>query len=434
MSLSETLIAQTPLGAALRAGVDTLSLNQEIVFTKYVRLVLPLDGFVFWVKADLLSESALMNAARMNSVAANGQPSVVTPASTISVRGALHYGTDNRQEELNTASVNSVVFTSESEVDGFNEIGQNVLLLGEFDGLRFSFNKRGSFFRQAELYHYVGDAVYHTMDSQFIDSLEGFDVNNVVVSNSLPLWLALTQPTGIPLLGGIPCPLYPSYLVPQNLLPPYGVVHVVPETTVGLQGAPFIARDSTHTQLATEHVRITFYGVRNFGALDFQDYVLDYTDVIGSFGIMNIPVVRDDKQWQSEISVLAMRKTIEFDVNYYQTRANTVARQLILSAFCAVFPEGLDFTSGLASDGGVLVVALDAYLPTSPTGLPPGAVWSNGRTVARVPGPSDGSLVIYLAYTTAEYLLLNGALNLPSTPGTAGSGQIWNNGGELAVS
>ena len=39
----------------LAAGVDMLSIQQEITFTRYIRLVLPLDGYVFWVKADMVA-------------------------------------------------------------------------------------------------------------------------------------------------------------------------------------------------------------------------------------------------------------------------------------------------------------------------------------------------------------------------------------------
>ena len=45
---------RTALGAALKAGVDTISLSQQLTFTLYKRLVLPLDGYLFWVKASIL--------------------------------------------------------------------------------------------------------------------------------------------------------------------------------------------------------------------------------------------------------------------------------------------------------------------------------------------------------------------------------------------
>ena len=81
-------------------------------------------------------------------------------------------------------------------------------------------------------------------------------------------------------------------------------------------------------------MKITIYGLTNKSALDYLDYVLQYTlsDSAG-FGVMNMPVPKDDKRTQEEMAVIAMKKTIIFDVNYYQTRAQDLARQLITSAF-----------------------------------------------------------------------------------------------------
>jgi len=67
----EALGARGPLAADLAEGVIAIGQDQEITFTKYVRLVLPVDGYVFWVKADLVGPSALLNAGRLNSVALN---------------------------------------------------------------------------------------------------------------------------------------------------------------------------------------------------------------------------------------------------------------------------------------------------------------------------------------------------------------------------
>ena len=434
MSIAESLTAQTPLGSALRAGLETLSLGQTITFTKYVRLVLPLDGFVFWVKADLLSTSALLNASRLNSFGANQRPRVITPAPTVVAQGSLHYATDARQEEVANYAANHVVFTSEIEVDDFNQVGSEVLLLGEFNGIKFAFNKRGSFYSQAGLYHYTGDAVYSFMESQFVDKLDGFDVQNVVVSNSLPLWLALPTPTGIPMLGGVPCPLFPSYLVPDNQLPPYGVIHVQPESTTALQAVPRVDRNSNHYQLVNERVKITFYGVRNFGALDFQDYVVDYTLNTENFGLSNMPVTRDERQPQSEINAIAMKKTIEFQINYYQTRARNVARQLIESCIVDYEPDGfINTRGGFYSDGGVLCVTAAANYPTSSAGLPTGALWSNSGTVAVVGPVSGGSLKLLYRWARPDYLLQIGGGEFPSSPPIPPDGSIWNNGGELAI-
>ena len=39
------------LSSVLKSAVETISSDQEITFRLYVRQVLPLDGFVYWVNA-----------------------------------------------------------------------------------------------------------------------------------------------------------------------------------------------------------------------------------------------------------------------------------------------------------------------------------------------------------------------------------------------
>jgi hypothetical protein len=126
-------------------------------------------------------------------------------------------------------------------------------------------------------------------------------------------------------------PIYPSFLVPANIAPPYGVVHIEPGRTVAMQAAPRLNSTVSHFQLAMDHVRVTLYGYTNAQALDWADTVNQYSFDTDAFGVMNMPLMRDEKRQQQEISALAMKKTIEFDVSYYQTRINDLARQLILS-------------------------------------------------------------------------------------------------------
>lgn len=322
-SVSETSGASLPLAAGLALGVETLSGNQSITFTKYVRLVLPLDGYVFWVRADLLSQSALLGASRFGSTWFGRAQSIVTPAATVAVSGSFHYASDQRQNEDETPAVHRVLFTATDPIEDFNQIAPDVMFIGTFDGIRFAFNQRNSYYQQAGLHHYAGTAIYPAMASQIIDAVQGFDSRNVVVSNSLPVWLSLNQIM----------PMYPSFLVPANLPPVYAAVHVMPESTRALQSAPSFDARLSHYQLVSERVRITMYGLRNFNALDFQDYVYQYMlDDRNLFGLMNMPIVRDEKRTQSELNIIAMKKSIDFEVSYYQTRVNDVARQLILSA------------------------------------------------------------------------------------------------------
>ena len=49
--------------------------------------------------------------------------------------------------------------------------------------------------------------------------------------------------------------------------------------------------------------------------------------------------MRDEKMTQSELGILAQKKTITFEVSYYQTTVNNIARQLIEKAFISVTPS-----------------------------------------------------------------------------------------------
>ena len=101
----------------------------EYKFTKYVRLILPMDGYVFWVKADLLSPSALLNVGLLNGVQLNQPPVVVTPAAEVCADGSLHYSIEMRQDQDHTYSVTSVVFNATEPIVDFEQIGPNVLFI-----------------------------------------------------------------------------------------------------------------------------------------------------------------------------------------------------------------------------------------------------------------------------------------------------------------
>lgn len=300
-------------------------------FTKYVKLILPLDGFVFWVKADLVSESAIFNAARFNAVGLNQPEQQIAAAPTLEVKGSLHYSTELEQVEDHTFTINTVVFTSETEVTPLNAVGPTTLYIGDFDGIRYAFSSRGSYYQQAGIYHYRGRAIYSDMATQIVDKLSGFS-GKQVVSNSLPAWLALNDYAPAYGFGNPIIPVFPSYVVTPNLAPPFAAVHILPESTRPLTSAPVLSPRSSHSQLFSDRARITLYGVRNDQALDFVDCVNQYSLDVDAIGIMNMPGVRDDKRAQVELVALSQKKTIEYEVSYYQTRMNDVARQLILQA------------------------------------------------------------------------------------------------------
>lgn len=332
-SASEAAASKNQLAADIAAGVNTLSLDQSVTFTKYVKLVLPLDGFVFWVKASLLSQSALFNADRFNSFLGAQNANVAKTAPTITIKGSVHYSTAREQDEDATYARNSVVFTALGPVQDFNTIGPTVLYLATFgpDGIRFAFSSRASFYQQADTYHYVGNAVYSTLSTQIIDSPEQFNARQLIVSNSLPLWLALNN--YVVNYDGFKNPilLYPSFALPDNLAPPYGSVHVAPEGTLALQSSAFLNSTLDRVQLCQDDVRVTVYGLNNLAISNFIDCVNQYTLDTDNFGLMGMPVAQDDKKTQVEMAVLAMKKTIRFAISYNQSAVRNVARQLIES-------------------------------------------------------------------------------------------------------
>ena len=85
--------------------------------------------------------------------------------------------------------------------------------------------------------------------------------------------------------------------------------------------------------------------------------------------------------------------------------------------------------SGFLNDDGVLQLPVSNTYPTSSSGLPPGAVWSDGLTVAIVPGiiPSSSAPPVYFGSITSAQLLSLGGGNLPTIKPTVGSLQLWNN-------
>ena len=315
MNVNESAGA-TQLNSDLKAGLRALDRLQEIEFVKYVRLVLPLDGFVFWVKADMLGGSANYNSLLFNTNGLNSADRRIASAPIIKIWGSLHYSTDNKQELDQTIGLNNVIFTSESDIDDFNDIGESVMYIASFNDIQFSFSRRGSFYSQVGLYHYQGEAIHPAMRSQIIDDVRFFDQSQIV-SNSLTIFMMLNQFM----------PVFPSFLVPQNMRPPYAVCDV--KDTFALQSAPYVDINSNRWQLVQDNVSITTYGLNNNKIIDYLDYVVNEAMTQEYFGVMNMPVPKDEKRPQTELNVIAQKKIIEIQVNYYQSRIRNIARQLI---------------------------------------------------------------------------------------------------------
>jgi len=324
-SAVEAATAKPQLGSGLAQGVETLSNNEQVTFTLYVKLVLPLDGYVFWVNASLLTDSALYNASQYNKLLYNNYPEGV-PARQLVASGSFHFSSDVQMLEDRQTVFNHTTFTSLVEIADFNLINPQFQYIATYQGMRFAFNTRANFYKQADLYHYRGDALYSVMTTQIIDSMTGFDTTSVIVSNSLPIWLALNQFF----------PMYPSYLVDQNIVPPYAAVDINPSLTTALQDFPLLDPDSNPFQLIKDTVKITMYGIRNHEALNFVQYILDYSRNTDNIGLMNMPVMQDEKMTQSELGIMAQKKVITFEVSYYQSTVNDIARQLIEHAFISL--------------------------------------------------------------------------------------------------
>ncbi|MFJ5338361.1 hypothetical protein ACIPSD_04515 [Pectobacterium sp. CHL-2024] len=300
--------AKTELNATLTQGLDDLSQYQVVTFTRYIRKVLPLDGFVFWVKASLIDPD--------------------DTADTVDVRGYLHLTTDSIQDDEQIYDRNVVTLTAQSDIDPFNDIGNDVLYIGEFFGIQFSFSRRTGLNEPANLYHYTGEAIFPHMRSQIINSADDIDLDDVVVSSSLPVWLSLNQYM----------PMFPAMLSLQNLTPPFATVKC--SNVAPIEGGYYIDAESNQYQLVTEDVTISITGLRNAETADFLWYVQQYTlRDDAEMGVMNIPVVQDERVRQNELNVIAMRKTIKFRVNYYQQRMRNVSRQLITSSIPSIYPE-----------------------------------------------------------------------------------------------
>lgn len=296
------------LAAALQNGLETLDLNQEIPFRVYTRVVLPIDGYVFWA-----------------------------PGAIKTFKGSLHHSIEMRQEEDETYGQAQAIFTSESPIVEFTEAPANEIYVSTRYGFRFAFSRQGGFYDQAKLWHYVGPSIPPAMLTQLLDDPNQLDENQAVVSNSLPLWLMLNTYTA-PWYDGFSnsLTLYPSYLVSTNLQAPYGVVHIGEEDTRAIQSIPYLDKNRSHWQLAADRVRITLYGLQNDAALDFMDTVLQFLRTANVMGLMNTPIMTDSKRTMPETQSIGMRKVITFETSYYQSRVNDIARQLIKSALPTV--------------------------------------------------------------------------------------------------
>lgn len=291
------------LASVLQSAVETLSSNQQITFRLYVKQVLPLDGFVYWVNAEIVNGDEL---ARLG---------LVDIPLTRTISGSLHRQVVSEQSETASRDVNSIIFTPIEQADDFNISDPGTIWLGEYAGTQFAFSRMDSRYTQAGIFHYRGNAILPTMQTQIINSPEDI-TDDLILSNSIPIWLSMR---------GI-ATVYPSFLSPANLRPPYIVADV--RRTMPLQLAP-VVRDGKRYQHVQDTVRVALFGFNNQQALDFVDHVIERALNLEEYGITNMPVVTDGKFNQVEINALAQLKYVDFDINYYQATARDIAKQQI---------------------------------------------------------------------------------------------------------
>lgn len=251
--------------------------------------------------------------------------------------GSLHVATDSEQHEDETLGVNDVVFTATQEVVEFNAINPQTmwvgtLTLGSVD-LPVAFAQRGAFYREANLWHYRGRTVFPALQAQLVNGVADLP-DGPIVSNSLPIWLTQNQVW----------PVYPSFLVPDNVPPPYVVAHV--DRTRALGAFPILGTRGAaipgsgtaplyqwpSSQLLCDDVRLTTYGLNAQQATQFLMSLMDYSLDTDGFGFMNSPAFLDDKRVQPEITAIAMKKTCDIAASYYLDVADAVARRYILAA------------------------------------------------------------------------------------------------------
>lgn len=288
----------------LRAGMEQGLKFVETTFQAYTRCILPVDKFIFW-----------------------------QPTTPLIVKGSLHYSQEMLQNEDETFGQAMVIFTADSRITEFENRPVNTIYVLKVAGFRVAFAQQQGFYEEAGIWHYFGHSLPPAMTSQLLDNPASIDPSQAVVSNSLPLWLALNN---------YQCPYYdgfsnsitlmPSYIVDQNEVPPYGAVHIGEEDTSSPQATAYLSANRSHSQLCFDTVKITLYGLQNKAALSFVDCVNQFSLDTNYFGIRNIPVISDAKRTLPELQAIGMKKTVTFEISYHQWYADTVARQLIKQA------------------------------------------------------------------------------------------------------
>ena len=101
-TVAESTGAASALNAAQLAGTEALSQSQTIEFLEYSRQVLPLDGFIFWLKTGR----------------------------SLTAAGSFHVAKTLEQREDETLGVSRVVFTAEQQIQDFDTLQPGTMYIG----------------------------------------------------------------------------------------------------------------------------------------------------------------------------------------------------------------------------------------------------------------------------------------------------------------
>ena len=254
-SLDELSGSQTSLRPPLLDGLEQLALNQDACFQRYTRLILPVDGYVFW--QPTLEDLELKNI-------------------------SLHFAQEIQQNPDETYGAATVTLTAPERIVEFEQLAANSLYIGGVAGFRYAFAQQTGFYRAAGLWHYYGRSIAPALEALILDPPNTVDTSQAVTSNSLALWLALNTFTfpalwakaGLP--GGLT--LFPAGLVPPNTPPPYGAVEI--SDTRALQAIPILGKASSSSdQLNTERVKLTLYGLQHNDGTDVLKQIILYSQI-----------------------------------------------------------------------------------------------------------------------------------------------------------
>lgn len=275
---------------ALQDGLDTVRQGQTISFITYERVILPYDGFVYWVKTG--NEQTLV-------------------ASMVHDENELHH------EDQNFRNDSGLIITTTEPLLDFSQDGLDTMSVFEYNNNLYVLRKTGYNSEQSGLFHNIARVIEPALRSILLDSKDDFLKKKAQFTNSIGLFVLLS--CGYFEFVSIDYPIYPEWLVPLNKKPPYITVGVT-ETealnngfnTVNVDNSLFLVKP------AKDYVDINLYGLDNNEALNFLVKLERWSLFYKKIGFLNMPRIKDEQLAQNEIGSLAQKKIIELEIFYYQ--------------------------------------------------------------------------------------------------------------------